>query len=163
MTLVRAAGYKRYSVVDNLPKKGVLSVFDRKFRRSILNINEMVIILQDKGIEIRNITFNDIPFSEQVRIFSETSTLFSIHGAHLINIIFMHPYTSVVEVFNPYFYFDCYKRIAAAAQINHIAINNTIIEPSSIERSKNAWQPYINVDVNLNLTTTIPIVLDAIH
>ncbi len=65
-------------------------------RRLIINENEIENILKHFGFEV--IYIEDYSFYEQVSIIYNTKYLISLHGAALANIIFMKPYTSLLEL-----------------------------------------------------------------
>ena len=154
VNVVRAVAYKRYSIADG-ERRRVVTLMNREYRRSILNMNNLTSALQNDGIETELLSFDGISFESQVRHMSRISALFSIHGAQLMNIVFMQPRSAVVEVFNPKFLLECYKGIAEMAQLRYTAITNTVIDPSSIPPAGSSWHPFVNVNVYVNVEQTV--------
>ena len=50
VNVVRAAAYKRYSIADG-ERRRVVTLMNREYRRSILNMNNLTSALQNDGIE----------------------------------------------------------------------------------------------------------------
>jgi capsular polysaccharide biosynthesis protein len=68
----------------------------RAERRNIANENEIVPLLQQHGYEI--VYCEDLSFTEQVKLFADTVSLISLHGAGLTNILFMPAGSRVLEI-----------------------------------------------------------------
>ncbi|WP_404379855.1 glycosyltransferase family 61 protein [Caenispirillum salinarum] len=84
-------------------------------RRRLLNEDALWPMLRDAGFE--RVRMEDLDFSAQVRLMSETAVLCAPHGAGLTNMMFCPPGTAVVELAdlsfpNPNFY-------ALAAALGH--------------------------------------------
>lgn len=65
-------------------------------RRKIINEEEVVAVLQEKGFAI--VHFEDYTFQQQVSIAAQARYLVSIHGAGLTNMLFMPPNGRVLEL-----------------------------------------------------------------
>lgn len=63
--------------------------------RHIANDDEVVAVVTKRGFEV--IYAEDLPFIEQVRIFSESEAVVSIHGAGLTNMLWMPKKSAVIE------------------------------------------------------------------
>lgn len=90
--------------------------------RKVINEDEVIAHLAERGFECFEL--DHMPFAEQVGLFSECSTLISLHGAALTNMIFMPPRSKVIEIypcdFGPKDYFNaCYRRLSDVLGIRH--------------------------------------------
>lgn len=65
-------------------------------KRKIANEDELVPILERSGFE--RVVMENLAFSDQVKLLSETAVLIGNHGAGLVNMLFMRPGSSVVEL-----------------------------------------------------------------
>lgn len=68
-------------------------------RRSLLNENELIPLLERYGYEI--IDFSDLSFIEQIEMMRDSESFISMHGAGLTNMIWMKPDSNIIE-FNYY-------------------------------------------------------------
>lgn len=88
-------------------------------RRRILNENELLPILHERGFEIHY--FEDYSLSRQIELISETRFLIGLHGAGLTNMLFMNQGTFVLEIRNR---FDsnanCYFSLASDLKIKYL-------------------------------------------
>ncbi|QKG55499.1 glycosyltransferase family 61 protein [Hymenobacter sp. BRD128] len=66
--------------------------------RRLLNEDDILPILKSNNFEI--ITFEGMPFEDQVRMIIASKLIVSTHGANLTNILFAYPGTTVVEMHN---------------------------------------------------------------
>lgn len=155
--IIRREAYKRYRLSDYIGTE-LVTLYNRKYRRTILNMDTLFQALQNASINTMMIDFQGKGFEYQVRTMWTTTVLFSIHGAQLSNIIFLRPNSTLIEVFNPRLNVICYRDIAKMARIQYESIYDTVMEPSSIPTVIAGWQPYINVNVYLNVTDAVRIV-----
>lgn len=90
--------------------------------RKVINEKELVEFLVKRGFT--NVELDELPFIEQVKLFSSCDFLVSIHGAGLTNCIFMPPKSSIIELFPVYeneieHLNACYYRLSKALNHNH--------------------------------------------
>jgi capsular polysaccharide biosynthesis protein len=64
--------------------------------RKISNEAELLPHLQEAGFEI--VYAEELSFAEQVKLFHETSVLLAIHGGGMANVVFMQPFTKILEI-----------------------------------------------------------------
>jgi capsular polysaccharide biosynthesis protein len=64
--------------------------------RKISNEAELLPYLQNAGFEV--VYAEELSFAEQVKLFNETSVLLAIHGGGMANVVFMQPFTTVLEI-----------------------------------------------------------------
>lgn len=69
-------------------------------RRKVINESEIQPILEKYGFE--NITTEGWSLAEQVRLFSQTEVLLSMHGAGLMNLLWMRPGGVVIEILSQF-------------------------------------------------------------
>lgn len=67
-------------------------------KRKVANEDEVIKLLESFNYEIHY--FEDYSFDQQVAICSESASLIGLHGAGLTNMLFMRPYTQVLELRN---------------------------------------------------------------
>lgn len=65
-------------------------------KRTILNENEIIPILEEYGFRI--IHSEEYTLEEQIQLFSNATHLLSIHGAGLTNMVFMPPNSKIIEI-----------------------------------------------------------------
>lgn len=93
--------------------------------RYVLNEKELIASLSE--FNVRVVHFEDLVFADQVRLMASTKILVSIHGAALVNMIFMQQGGAVVELIpkkngifdynivrNSFKHDSCYLRLAEA-------------------------------------------------
>jgi hypothetical protein len=104
----------------------------RKKSRGRLVLNEQKVIENLRKIGAEVVYLEDLIFSDQVRLLTETRLLISIHGAGLTNLVFMRPGGNVIELLprrngifdyngwrNSFKHDSCYIRLAKAFGIGH--------------------------------------------
>ncbi|MDZ4816965.1 MAG: glycosyltransferase family 61 protein [Verrucomicrobiota bacterium] len=69
-----------------------------KFRR-IVNEDELSFLLEQEGFE-KIVIGDEMELEERIGIFSEASSVVSVHGAALVNLMYCRPETSVLEILN---------------------------------------------------------------
>lgn len=67
--------------------------------RTILNEDELLPVLQDRGFQV--IWAEDLNFAQQVALFASASHLVGLHGGGLANLVWVPPGCRVLEIFNP--------------------------------------------------------------
>lgn len=114
----------------------VLGYLPRFHNRKIKNVNELLQIGKKLNFTIyKNITkMND--FCEQVKIMSDIDILFTRHGSQLTNIMFMRPYSVVIEI-NGGFDWPVFKTLAYYSRINYLEYNDAINENNDDPKNTN--------------------------
>ncbi|WP_075590613.1 glycosyltransferase family 61 protein [Labilibacter marinus] len=78
--------------------------------RKVVNEDKIIPILNQFNYEIINA--EDLTFTQQIKLFSETTSLIALHGAGHTNLMFMPPHSTVLEIRNkkidsqPFCYFE---------------------------------------------------------
>lgn len=83
--------------------------------RRILNEANLTAALDEAGFSM--IELDSVPWSEQVRLFSNATVVLAPHGAALANIAFCRPNTLVAEIGTRAGYLDFYLRLAASGSL----------------------------------------------
>lgn len=86
-------------------------------RRRMGNEEEVRNVLEPLGVS--TVFPEHLPFSEQVRLFSQADVVVAPHGAGLSNAVFCRPGTSVVEVFSPEYVNPCFWSISQAVGLDY--------------------------------------------
>lgn len=95
MKAVRSFFYKKYGIKSQTPTRKIWIHRSEKARRAILNENEVLEILLNRGYT--PIVFEELGLKEQVQLLSETSVLAGLHGAGLANAIFLQNQAQLLE------------------------------------------------------------------
>jgi capsular polysaccharide biosynthesis protein len=75
------------------------------------------------GVPFQHIILDDdVDFEEQVKLFATTGVLVSVHGAGLMNQIFMPPGSVTIEVFPNHVKHVLYERVAHYAGVYHFKV-----------------------------------------
>jgi hypothetical protein len=80
------------------PNRPLVTLISRRNKRVILNEPELVRILRSMHVDVVVASLETMPLYEQVLLFRRTSVLVGMHGSGLINSIFMHPGTALVQL-----------------------------------------------------------------
>ncbi|XP_006815269.1 uncharacterized protein LOC102800701 [Saccoglossus kowalevskii] len=98
--------------------------------RRTSNEQELIEVLEDvfPYDDIKALNFDSIPFSKQLYEIRHTDILISMHGAALTHVLFMPPYSALLEIRIPGFSHDAFEALAAEARVYHKA---TYINASS--------------------------------
>ena len=129
----------------------MLTFVKRINRRRIVNFDKILesLKISKMKLRVRSVVMESLSFYQQVKQMSKTKLFLSNHGAQFVNIIFMQPYTVVVELFHPRLFKPCYSLIASKASLEYYSVIEEWIHINLTEclpiRTSN--QPYINCDV----------------
>ena len=108
---------KAYSIDTNTSKRRTyVSRAKAKIRR-LLNEEELQSILINNGFDV--VYFENMNFSEQVKIAVESDIVIGVHGANLANLLFMQPGASVIELVNEKSINLCYFRLASYCDVKY--------------------------------------------
>lgn len=80
-----------------IDRRGSRRVFDAASRNLLLDMVRSV--ATNASYELNVSTFDDLSFTEQVRMMKQVGIAIGIHGANLVNTIFMPPLSVLVEIF----------------------------------------------------------------
>ncbi len=158
---MRSAVYKWYGISPERSSRKQITYVTRccKSARYNENDNEVVDALKSVSSATVLAKFDGMSFEMQVRLMVDTTLLISIHGAQLTNLMFMHPGSSVIEIFNPFLKIDCYERLSKVCEMQYTAFRGTTIAAEiPIEIRKKWWNPMLNYHTVVNTTLLLPIV-----
>jgi len=113
-------------------------------RRRVINESELIPVLQESGFEV--VHFEGLSWEEQARKCANAKYLIGLHGAGLVNMIFIPAGSHVLELISKNYQNRCYERMASELDIEHdyheceseksiFSENNrdVIVNPKSIE------------------------------
>jgi len=108
--------------LNNSPFRKIYVTRQNATRRKFKNEQEIILLCQSFGFEI--IHLESTTFEYQVKLFSETACLVSIHGAALTNMLFMSESAKVIELYRRKNYIfehksKVYQNLALALNIKH--------------------------------------------
>ncbi|XP_006815270.1 uncharacterized protein LOC102800924 [Saccoglossus kowalevskii] len=91
--------------------------------RRTSNEQELIEVLEDvfPYEDIKALNFHSIPFSKQLYEIRHTDILISMHGAALTHVLFMPPYSALLEIRIPGFSHGAFQTLAAEARVYHKA------------------------------------------
>jgi len=80
------------------PTRPLVTLISRRNKRLMLNEPELVAATRGLGVDVVVASLETMPLYEQVLLFRRTTVLVGIHGSGLINSIFMHYGTALVQL-----------------------------------------------------------------
>lgn len=103
----------------------------RQTFRKVANQNELDILLNKYNFE--TIFFEDLSISSQIRIMQETTAFLSVHGANMVNCIFLNSGTPVIELQSITLMNPPYWRLSSALSLPYYVLpcKPVIDEPTS--------------------------------
>lgn len=92
---IRSLYHETFNVSTKEPWRKIYVSRAKTSRRFVINENEVVELLQNKGFEV--VHFQDLSFKQQVHLSSESSIMVGLTGSGLNNMMFMNPGSKVLE------------------------------------------------------------------
>lgn len=80
------------------PTRRIFASRSRQKLRQLTNEPEIMAVLQRHQFE--RIYFEELSFSQQVALMQQAEVLLGVHGANIVNLLFMQPGAKVIELFN---------------------------------------------------------------
>jgi capsular polysaccharide biosynthesis protein len=83
-----------------------------------------------------------VPWLEQVRRFAAAEVIAGLHGAGLANLVFAPPDATLLELFPPDYFNDCYARLAVTAGLRYRFFNldeATLADDRTLTTALTAW------------------------
>jgi Glycosyltransferase 61 len=91
--------------------------------RGLVNQAEMLAILNETGLEYRFVPqYHMMNFSEQVKTSASTGIFISVHGAALMNSVFLPQNAAVIEIFPPLMKVTVYRNLANLMGLHYFPI-----------------------------------------
>jgi hypothetical protein len=98
----------------------------RKAPRHITNLAATLDVVRKYGKEPNHVVIEgEMTFEEQVRLMANTGVLVTVHGAGLMNQIFMQPGAATIEIFPDHMKHVLYERVAHYANLHHFKVYAT--------------------------------------
>lgn len=116
--------------------------------RRLINENDIYPLLEQWGFEV--VFFDLLSFAEQVELMQQTSLLMGVHGANLVNILFLHPTAKVIELMNEHHFNEAYYLLSSSLDIAYYSVPCAMADASLREHgSKTALNDAdLTVDVH---------------
>lgn len=109
---------------DKLPKNNIYVTRDRASYRKVLNEIEIWDVVRSRGYEV--VRFEDLSWKDQVIQSASANSLVTLHGAGLVNTIFMPHNGSVLEFRRDKIYHNqCFWHLAGALNLNYYYLFGT--------------------------------------
>lgn len=112
-------------------------------RRRVANQEELDVLLGEYGFE--TIYFEGLSLAKQIALMQETSVLLSVHGANLVNLIFLPSQSRVIELISKNLHNPAYWRLSAVFDLPYYVLACDTTEKEDISYHSNSD---IIVDVN---------------
>ena len=108
---------------QGLPRNVTLLDRQRSEPRHITKVDDTLNMIRKYGMEPNHVIVKfENTFEEQVRLMASTGVFISVHGAGLMNEIFMRPGSVVIEIFPNHMKHILYERIAGYAGLYHFKV-----------------------------------------
>ena len=155
--LFRRAAYARYR---SSKRKNWVTILARRTRcRRIMNLSEMKKMIRSFHRKVEVVSFELTSFKYQVDTMRNTDILISIHGAALVNIVFMQPGSTLIELIHPLMRAPFYELLSVFASLRYVDVRNftKIDECSTVN-----WDPHLDTNLYVDLSILHSIILGMI-
>ena len=125
---VRKTLLAHYSPTPVIPKKRTYISRAKQTKRRLLNEEEIKPVLEKYGFD--TVYFEDMSFTEQIAIMFETKIFLGLHGANMVNILFMQEGAKVIELMNKDFLNDAYYLLASSVKLPYYSVPCTMADKS---------------------------------
>lgn len=116
--------------------------------RRVANQEALDILLDEYGFE--TIHFEGLGLAEQIALMQETAVLLSVHGANLVNLIFLPPQSKVIELISQTLHNPAYWRLSAVFHLQYYVLACETTEKENISYHSN-----LDVIVDINALKNI--------
>ena len=155
--LFRRAAYARYR---SSKRNNWVTILARRTRcRRIMNLSEMKKMIRSFHRKVEVLSFELTSFKYQVDTMRNTDILISIHGAALVNIVFMQPGSTLIELIHPLMRAPFYELLSVFASLRYVDVRNftKIDECSTVN-----WDPHLDTNLYVDLSILHSIILGMI-
>jgi hypothetical protein len=111
------------------PNKSLkITILLRLVTRKVLNIDKVIKLIANMGfadmtwLSSHILYFEKLTLSQQILIMEHTDILITPHGAGLINLMYMAPYSVVIELYNAMWYEPWYQSTAIALDLHYFVV-----------------------------------------
>ena len=145
--LFRRTAYSRY---PDDGKKRWMTILQRQTPcRRIMNLSEMEEMVRALHENVQVVSFESTSFAYQVNTMRNTDILISIHGAALVNIVFMQPESMLIELIHPLMRAPFYELLSVYASLHYVDVRSfTRID----ECSTRNWDPHLDTNLYVDLS-----------
>lgn len=119
------AAYKPKPVV---PYRKVYVSRARQKTRRLLNEEEILPLLDKWGFEL--VFFEEMDLDAQISLMQETALLMGVHGANMVNILFLKSGIPVIEMLNQEHFNEAYYLLASSFGLPYYSIPCAMADPS---------------------------------
>jgi capsular polysaccharide biosynthesis protein len=114
----------------------------RQHRRKVANQDELDKLLVAHNFE--TIYFEELTLSQQIAVMQEAAVLLSMHGANLVNLIFLNPTSKVIELVAEKLHNPAYWRLSAVFSLSYYVLPCKTTTPEEI-----SWHSNSDIIVNI--------------
>jgi capsular polysaccharide biosynthesis protein len=125
-----------------IPTRKVYVSRARQHRRKVANQSELDEMLVAHDFE--TIYFEELTLSQQIAVMQETVVLLSMHGANLVNLIFLSPTSKVVELVAEKLHNPAYWRLSAVFSLPYYVLPCKTTTPEEV-----SWHSNSDIIVNI--------------
>jgi hypothetical protein len=102
------------------PKRRIYASRASQKARRLQNEGQLLPLLEKFGFEV--VFFEKLSFDEQLQLMLETEILLGIHGANLVNMLFLPPTALIIELMNEAHFNEAYYLLASSLQLPYYAV-----------------------------------------
>jgi hypothetical protein len=117
---VRELLLEKFESEAKLPHRKIFVSRSRQRTRKLQNEEDAWALLQEYGFE--RVFFEDKTFNEQVHLMLDTTVLLSVHGANMVNMLFMPHGSTVIELMNEEYLNDAYYLLSSTCKLEYFSI-----------------------------------------
>lgn len=110
----------KLAIALDQPQKRIYVSRARQKTRRLMNEHQILPLLKLYGFEI--ICFEDFDFEAQVRLMQQAEIFMGVHGANMVNILFMKQGAKVIEFMNLEYVNDAYYQIASSVHLPYYSV-----------------------------------------
>ena len=130
ITIVRSKLLSHYNNNPVTPKRKIFASRSRQKTRRLINEEEISPLLNKYGFEL--VYFEGMTFNEQVNLMRETAVFLGVHGANMVNILFMQSGTKVIEMMNQDYMNEAYYFLSSTIKLPYYSVPCTMADPAII-------------------------------
>ncbi|MGI4743439.1 MAG: glycosyltransferase family 61 protein [Janthinobacterium lividum] len=125
------------------PSRKVYISRARQQRRKVANQSELDELLLSHNFE--TIYFEELSLSQQIAVMQETAVLLSMHGANIVNLIFLGPTAKVIELVSEKLHNPAYWRLSAVFSLPYYVLPCKTVQPEEV-----SWHSNTDILVDIN-------------
>lgn len=115
------------AVPPRTPGRKIYASRSRQKTRRLQNEAQVWPLLEKRGFE--RVYFEEMSLQEQINVMLEAEIFMGVHGANMVNILFLQPGTNVIEMMNQDHYNEAYYLLASSLGLPYYSIPCLTADP----------------------------------